>query len=144
MSVAVRRALYGKMAADVTLVALLGIPATGYTKSIYHQFAPEGAGFPYIVFNKESGNPSYGFGGRALDDELWLIKGVDRPVPPSTSTDAVENIASRLDALLTDGAISISGYTQRWLRREMDVEYPEEIDGVAYRHAGAQYRLIYR
>jgi hypothetical protein len=43
MSTAVRRALYGKLAGDTTLNALLGTPATGYSKSIYHQEAPDGA-----------------------------------------------------------------------------------------------------
>ena len=30
--------------------------APGYTKSIYHGIAPEGAGFPYVLFHKQSRN----------------------------------------------------------------------------------------
>jgi hypothetical protein len=46
MSTAVRRAIYGRMAGDTTLNALLGTPPTGYAKSIYHQEAPAGVGYP--------------------------------------------------------------------------------------------------
>jgi hypothetical protein len=42
MSTAVRRALYGKMAGDTTLNALLASPPSGWSKSIYHQQAPAG------------------------------------------------------------------------------------------------------
>lgn len=139
MSVAVRRALYGKMAGDSTLNALLGTPPTGYSKSIYYQQAPQGAQFPYVVFSKQAGTPRYGLGARAYDNDIWLIKAVDR----NDTADPTDNIASRLDALLTDSTLSISGRTQLYLRRESDIDYPEEVDGVTYRHAGSNFRLIY-
>lgn len=135
----VRRALYGKMAGDSTLTGLLGTPAAGYSKSIYYEQAPAGASFPYVMFNKQAGTPIYAFRARALDNDIWMIKGVAR----SDSADVVDDIASRLDALLTDGTISISGRTQRLLRRESDVDYSEVVDGVTYRHAGSYFRLIY-
>lgn len=145
MSVAVRRSLYGKLAGDSTLVAMLGTPPSGYSKSLYHQQAPPGAGFPYVIFAKSSGVPRYAIGARAYDNELWIIKGVDRPATPHDNTaDRVDGIATRLDTLLTDGTISISGSTLLLLRRSSDVEYTETADGVLYRHAGALYRLIYQ
>lgn len=144
MSVAIRRSLYGKMAGDATLVGLLATPPAGYSKSIYHQRAPEGAQFPYVIFNKQAGTPRYAIGTRAYDNEVWVVKGVDRPAGPHDNTaDRVDAIAERLDVLLTDGVLSISGRTQLILRRESDVEYPEVEDGVVYRHAGANFRLIY-
>lgn len=139
MSVAVRRALYGKMAGDSTLNALLATPPTGVSKSIYHEQAPDGARFPFVLFSKSSGTPRYSLGALAMDNELWLIKGIDR----SGSADTADGIASRLDALLTDGTISISAKTQLYLRRESDVEYGEVVDGVRYKHTGAFFRLIY-
>jgi hypothetical protein len=132
--------LYGKLAGDSTLNALLGTPPAGYSKSIYYQLAPQNAPFPYVIFNKQAGTPRYALGDRAYDNDVWLIKGVDR----NTSTaDPVDNIASRLDALLTDGTISISGRIELYLRRESDVDFTETQDDAAYRHAGALYRLIY-
>lgn len=144
MSVAIRRAIYGKMSADTTLVAMLGTPPAGYSKSIYYQRAPAGAGFPYVIFQKQASTPRYAFKQRAYDNDVWLIKGVTRSDPKTAgSADDVDNIASRLDALLTDATLSISGKTQLYLRRESDVDYPEDADGVVYLHAGSLFRLIY-
>ncbi len=143
MSVAVRRAIYGKMSGDSTLTAMLGTAAPGYTKSIYYQQAPEKAGFPYVVFSKQSSTPRYALGARLYDNDLWLIKAVDRESKSTGATaDTADTIASRLDALLTDSTLSISGKTQLYLRRESDVDYPENSDGVVYHHAGSLFRLI--
>lgn len=140
MSLATRKAIYGKLAGDTTLNALLGSPASGYSKAIYYNQAPTGAAFPFVVFNKPAGAPVYTFkvGTAAMDEEIWEVKGIDH----STTADAADNIASRLDALLTDGALSISGRTQLYLRRESDVDYSEVDDGERYVYAGAQFRLV--
>ena len=139
----VRRALYGAMAGDGTLTGMLATAPGGYSQSIYYQQAPSAAGFPYVIFNKQAGTPAYAMGpmpaARLRDNDIWLIKGIDR----SDTADIVDDIASRLDALLTDGALSISGRTQLYLRRESDVVYPEVSDGVVYRHAGSLFRLMY-
>ena len=83
MSVAVRRALYGKLSADTTLVNLLHAAPTGYSKSIYYQEAPSSAQFPYVIFNQQSGTPGYGFASTTvMDNEIWMVKGVDRSAPP--------------------------------------------------------------
>lgn len=144
MSVAVRRALYGKMSGDATLTAMLGSPPSGYSKAIYYQAAPDGAEFPYIVFNKQASTPRYAIGARAYDDDVWLVKAVIRSSGPGgDSPDAADDIASRLDVLLTDGTISISARTQLYLRRVSDVDFSEVSDGTLYRHAGSNFRLIY-
>lgn len=140
MSVAVRRAIYGKLAGDTTLNALLAGPPAGYSKSIYYQDAPQGAGFPFVLLSKQASTPSYAMTARTMDNDVWLIKGVDR----ADSADGADGIASRLDALLTDGALSISGRTKLYLRRESDVAYAEVIDGETYRHSGSLFRLIYQ
>lgn len=91
------------------------------------------------MFTKQAGTPSYALTARLMDNDIYLVKAIDR----SDTADVADNIASRLDALLTDGAISISGRTQLYLRRESDVDYSEVVDGVTYRHAGSLFRLIY-
>lgn len=139
MSVAVRRALYGKMSGDTTLSAMLPAAPSGLSKAIYHEVAPEGANLPYVIFFKSAGTPRYAIGARAWDDEVWTIKGV-----ASEDPDTADNIASRLDVLLTDGTISISGRTELYLRREGDVEYGEVADGKRYHHAGGLFRLVYQ
>ncbi len=140
MSTAIRRALYGRMSADVTLNGLLATPAAGFAKAIYHQQAPDKAAFPFVIFSKSSGVPTEAMSDpSAFDTDVWLVKGVDR----NTTADGAEAIAIRLNALLNDGALSISGGTLLYLRRQSDVEYAEVIDGVQVKHAGALYRLIY-
>ncbi len=140
MSVAIRRAIYGKLAGDTTLTNQLHAAPAGYSKSIYYQQAPEGALFPYVIFSKQSSVPRYSFTSNMFDSDIWLVKAVDR----SDSADVADNIASRLDALLTDASLSISGKTQLYLRRESDVDYPETTDGKTYRHSGSSFRLIYQ
>lgn len=143
MSTAVRRAVYGKMSSDTTLNNLLGTPAPGYSKSIYHNSAPANADFPYVVFNKMSGVPTEAHGDpSAMENDIWLIKGIDSEEAGRTA-DRVEAVAARLNAVLNDGTLSISGGTLLYLRRQSDVEYAEVTDGVQYVHAGALYRLVY-
>lgn len=138
MSVATRRALYGRMAGDTILTGLLGAPPEGYSQSIYYEMAPQGSRYPYVIFNKQASTPRYALGARAYDNDVWLIKGVDG----GSSADTVDSIASRLDALLTDATLSISGKTQLYLRRESDVDYSEDVDGVLVRHAGSLFRFV--
>jgi len=139
MSTPTRRAIYGKLAGDTTLNNLLGTPATGYAKAIYHQQAPEGANFAFVVFQKQAGNPTEAFGDpSALETDIWLVKAVDR----DTSADTAEAAAARVAVLLNDAALSISGSTLLYLRRQSDIEYPEVTDGVFYQHVGSLYRLV--
>lgn len=139
MSTPVRRALYGRMAGDTTLNGLLAAPATGYSKAIYHNQAPAGAQFPYVIFQKQSGVPTESFGDPdAMDTDVWLVKAVDR----DTSADDAEAAAARIKALLNDAPLSISGYTLLYLRRQSDVEYPEVTDGQTYQHVGSLFRLV--
>jgi len=140
VSTPVRRALYGRLASDTTLNNLLGTPPTGYSKSIYHQQAPAGAAYPLIVINKQSGTPTEAFTDpSALETDVWMVKAVDR----SNSADTAEAAAARVITLLNDAALSISGSTTLYLRRQSDVEFPEVTDGVTYKHVGALFRLIF-
>ena len=139
MSTAVRRAIYGRLASDTTLNNLLGVPPAGYSKSIYHQQAPQGATYPLVILSKQSGTPTEAFGDpSALENDTWLVKAVDR----SNSADVAEAVSARITTLLNDANLSISGATTLYLRRQSDVEYPEVPDGQVYRHVGALYRLV--
>lgn len=139
MSLPVRRAIYGKLAGDSTLNALLGAPVAGMAKSIYHNQAPEGAGFPFVILQKQTGTPTEAFGDpSALETDIWLVKAVDR----NDTADAAENVAARIIVLLNDANLSIAGSTTLYCRRQSDVEYPEVIQGVFYYHVGSLFRLV--
>jgi hypothetical protein len=140
MSTAVRRALYGKLAGDTTLTNLLGTPATGFSKSIYHAQAPAGAAFPFIIINKQSGVPTETFTDPSgFEEDIWLVRATDR----NTTADTAEAIAARVKTLLNDATLTISGATHLFLRRQSDVEYLETVEGVRYAHCGGLYRLVY-
>lgn len=137
---ATRRAIYGKLAGDSTLNALLGAPATGYSKAIYDGNAPQGASFAYVILNRQDGRPTYAFTTvPAYEQDIWLVKAIDR----GPTADNAEAIAARLNALLTDGVLSISGATQLYLRRESDVDYQEVENAVKVHHVGSLYRLLF-
>ncbi len=139
MSTPVRRALYGRLAGDTTLNGMLAAPPSGYSKSIFYQQAPEGAGFPFVIFSKQSGVPTETFGNPdALDTDTWLVKAVDQ----ATTADDAEAITARVQVLLNDATLSISGSTLLYLRRQSDVDYSEVDKGVQYVHAGSLYRLV--
>ena len=138
MSTAMRRALYGKLAGDTTLTGMLATPAAGYSQSIYYRQAPENAGFPFVVFFKQSGMPMESFSLPSIYDvETWHVRGVDH----NTTQDQAEAIRDRIVTLLNDTTLSISGRKLLLLRRETDVEYPEIVDGELYVHVGCLFRV---
>lgn len=141
MSTAVRRALYGKLSGDTTLNSLLATPPAGRAKSIYHAYAPDNAAFPFIILSKQSGVPTEAFQApSAFETDVWLVKAVDR----SDSADTAEAAAERVKVLLNDAALSISGASLMYLRRQSDVEYEETEDGVRYIHVGSLFRLVFQ
>jgi len=140
MSTALRRAIYGKLAGDATLNALLATPPSGYSKSIFYQQAPGSATYPLVIISKQAGTPSEAFGDpSALETDIWLVKAIDN----ETTADTAEAIQARVSVLLNDPTgFSISGATLCYLRRQSDVDYGEEVDGVFYSHSGSLYRVV--
>jgi hypothetical protein len=140
VSTPARRAIYGRLAGDTTLNNLLGAPAAGYSKAIYHNSAPQDRNFPYVLFSKQSGVPTEAFTDpSAYETDIWLVKAVDK----NTSADTAESASDRVKTLLNDAALSISGASTLYIRRQSDVEYEEVTDGVRYQHCGSLYRLVY-
>lgn len=138
----IKAGIYGKLAGDTTLTNLLAAAPAGYSKAIYFELAPQGALFPHVIFSKTSGIPYYSFktGGSLYDEDVWMVKAVDK----STASDVCESIAARVDALLQDASLSLSGgLNLRYLRRAGDVSYSETDNGVRYVHRGANYRIVY-
>jgi len=125
------------------MTAAGAVPATGYTKPIYHQQAPDTAGFPFIILNRQSGTRvGETFGDpEVVEEDIWLIKAVDR----STSADTAEKIADRVQTVIVDANLSgnLGSINVWYLRRESDVQYSEVTAGVVYQHCGGLYRLSY-
>jgi hypothetical protein len=87
------------------------------------------------IYDMQSRVPYWSFGS-AADNDLWLVKGISTPdITPA------EEIAQRVDALLTDAALEMTGRRSLYLRRAHDVSYEELDQGVRYHHRGASYRV---
>ncbi len=146
-AIAIQRAIYGKLAGDTTLNNLLHAPPAGKTHSIYPEQAPDAAQYPFVVYSLQAGSRIYGLGSRALDSELWWIRGIARAGDNASSSadEVAASIADRLDALLTDGTLSIAGgSTASYWRFESPQRYSEESEGQPRLvHAGGMFRLIY-
>jgi hypothetical protein len=96
--------------------------------------------FPFVVMSKTSGVPTDTMGDpEALKDDIWLVKAVDH----NTTADPAEAADARVQALLNDASLSISGVNHLFLRRQSDVEYEEDTAGERYQHVGGLYRLVH-
>lgn len=129
---AIRVGLYTKLnVASVTASLPNG------SAGIRHAVAPPGALFPFVIFDKVSGTPTRRMGGNAWDDQLWLVKVVDR----AESSSVAEDTAKAIDDLLDFGTLTVSGGVTLAVLRDSDVDYTETDGDKTYRHHGARYRL---
>lgn len=131
---AVDVALNSRLAADLGTAGTLGL--LGIT-GVYRMQAPQGSVEPYVVVQQQAGVDSYTFSARDARSLVYLVKVVD--VGPSGLRAA--QAAERIDVLLTDKRLTLSGMTNLRLRRESDVEYSEIDSGQTYQHYGALYRI---
>lgn len=130
---ALKVAIFNKLKGDATLTGLL---ANG-TASIYQSVAPQEADPPYVVFNQQAETDAYTLSQRSWENSIYLVKAVTQGTSPA----AAGTIAERIDTVLTDGALSVSGHTHMYTRRTATVDYPEVDRGVTYRHAGGLFRI---
>ena len=80
------------------------------------------------------------FGGRAIDDALYVVKAVVFDKSPNAAADA----AARIDAVLENAALVVAGFTCMAVYREQPVDYPEVDDldpSLRWQHQGGQYRV---
>lgn len=129
----VDQALYTQLAADLGTATLGTIGITG----IFRQQAPQGAAEPYVIFQQQAGTDSYTFNIQDVRTLVYLVKVVDK----SPSGLRAANAAERINTLLTDKPLSLTGWTNIRLRRETDVEYSEIDNGIQYQHYAALYRV---
>lgn len=105
--------------------------------SLIHAQADASDDYPFVIFNKQSSRSHHVMGAHAYDDQMWLVKAVDR----NTKSGPAESIAAAVDELLDLGSLSIDGGDLLLLSRVSDVDYVETDGDQTYRHHGALYRL---
>ncbi|MBU1234998.1 MAG: DUF3168 domain-containing protein [Proteobacteria bacterium] len=127
----VNQAIYTKLQAGTALTALL--PGT---TSIYHMQPPDNTSMPYVIFNLQGGGDENTTPSR-MKSYLYFIRGYS-----GVSAASAGSIDTQVDALLHSGTISVSGYTNFWLHREMDFEQVENLpNGEKAYMSGAFYRV---
>lgn len=132
---AVAGALYSKLAADGTLTGLLG------GTFIYEGVVPatHNVNNPWVVYFPASERPRWAFHSGRFEESVWAVKAVER----NTSSARVDAIADRLDAVLTDATLSVTGGTAVACWRESAIRYTEVTEDRQYRHSGHDFRIRY-
>ena len=133
-SQAIDTALIAKLAGDATLTGL----APG---GVFREVAPQGVDEPFIIVQQMTHEDQYLLRRQAaFESVLYLVKVVQQ----SMSASGVQAAADRIQALLQNGSLTITGYTLTLLQREeriATVEIDEDRD-LRYQHRGGLYRLI--
>lgn len=134
--IAAAQHIYSVLAADTALTAVV-------STRIYHQEAPQGVAYPFVVFSLLSGidYPIAG-GGRLWSNMLWLIEAVDKT---SSFGGNLKTAVGRIDAALqatrstvTDGVISACVREEAFSLAEVGP------GGEQYRRMGGRYRIFAR
>jgi hypothetical protein len=134
MTVRVKVGIVAKLRADSTLTGYL---AAG-SASIYNGIGAQDSAAPKVTIHKQAGTPSYTLAAKAWESEIYTVKAITK----GPSMGLAGTIAERIDTTLTDQAISVSGGSAFYLRRESDIEYQESTEGgVIWNHVGAMYRV---
>lgn len=129
---AIDAALTARLLGDGTLMALL-------PDGVYFDEAKQGATRFAIVSLIDEEDIGV-FGGRAIEDGLYLVKAVAL----GTSGVDIGTAAARIDVLLENQALTASGYTGMTVFREGRVRVTEVDDvdpSIRWQHAGGRYRV---
>lgn len=129
-------ALIGTLLADATLMALV-------PDGIWKDEAAEGKKrFVIVSLVDETDVAQYGTTGkrRAYEDTVFLIKAVML----STSGGNISAAAARIDVVLEDAVLTVSGYQTMALhriKRESFTEVDDVDRSIRWQHRGGQYRV---
>jgi len=107
-------AIYSRLNGATALTALLA-----GTTSIYAQQAPEGAAYPYVVYNIQGGGDENLTPNRTKNIVVF-VRGYSK-----TGNAQAGSIDAQIDTALHLVPLSPSGWTNVWLARETDVETVE-------------------
>ncbi len=96
-----------------------------------------------MIFQKQAGTQRYTFTERAFDNMVYLAKAVASDSETEGGRKLAGTIAERLDEILTNYALDVSGKTLLNLRKTSDVDYIETdaATGQAIYHVGGLFRL---
>lgn len=133
MILQVGSAIRSALVADSTITSTYGV------SGVHMDLAPDGAAYPFVTFALVTAPDIYTFGTRAWTDGMWQVRAWD----DRASTGRVASIVERVDEVLTDQALSVSGHRTLVVRRIETLPTLPEIDrsGLHIRSAGARYQI---
>lgn len=124
-------AVYAKLTSAAGLTALLA-SAT----SVYHQQAPDGATYPFVVWSIQAGGDENIISHRMKNLILFV-----RAYALTSAKDAGA-IDAQIDAALHGQALAVTGWRHVWMAREQDLELVEGLpNGKNAYMAGGNYRV---
>lgn len=127
-------ALYAALSGDSTITGTYGV--TG----VHMDLAPDAAVYPFVTYSLITAPDAYTFGTRAWTDGLWQVRAWSEG--PSTRLPA--RIMARVDDVLTDQALTVTGHRALVVRRMETLPTVPEIDpksGLHIRSAGARFQV---
>lgn len=130
-------------AMDTALYAKLNVASlvgSGKATGVYRNSAPQGVALPVIVFVYSLGDDDYVLGnGRGSIRLTYDVRAVVEGHAASTAG----TLASTIDSLLTNGTLTVSGFTFLMGRRVRPIAYEEDAGaGKKYQHVGGEYEFM--
>lgn len=127
-------ALLMKLGSDAQLLALM-------PNGVYYGEAPPGLK-QFVIVSLVLATDVPGFGARAIEDALYLVKAVELgSMEPSN----VRAAAARIDELLERQPLTIANYGHMVTMRTERVRYPESDDRdrlIRWEHRGGRYQVM--
>jgi hypothetical protein len=121
------------LAGDATLMAIC-------TDGVYYEVSAKDK-TRFVIVSVSTSHDEPMFGGRALEDITYLVKAVIL----DTGGTAARNAGARIDALLENMALTVSGYTLMISQRVERVRYtevdPDDMD-TRWQHFGGRYQVM--
>ncbi len=127
----VEQALYSRLSGDATLTGL----APG---GVWRGVAPSGTIGTWVVFNHISADDVYTLKARAVVNSVYQVKAI----APGESAAPAWQAAERIEALLTDQALTMPTGRLLMIRRQQVVSMTETDGGEQYQHAGGIYAIM--
>lgn len=129
-SATIEAALYSTLNSDTTLMAIVS--------GIYRNVAPPSATYPFLIFQRISSRDSYTLTQRVSSAYRYQLKVIAEGYSAASATTAM----ARVDTLLTDQSLSVTGKTLWVMRRVNEFEYAEMGEfGVVYQHVGGDWLI---
>ena len=124
-------AIYSKLTGGTALTSMLA-----GTASVYHLAPPDNAAFPYVIFNTQGGGDENITPSRMKNLVLYV-----RAYSKAGAANA-GSIDAQIDTLLHGQALSVTGWTNFWTAREIDLEDVETMpNNERIWNKGGMYRI---